>query len=186
MLANPAYLRVFFSDLLRVAPYCAPGGVRMVSRVHKLRVAISFAIRFRAWDMMRHLEQQNTKQHSCGIATCRSSAAQSTARCLVLHPGTIRSRVVLRREVRPEDERDGERRGTVYGGQQPVLPRGIHPAKEEALREVDGAVQQAHDKHASSRVDVYPTDNDRVGHSQEHERREGQPILGRSWHKERR
>jgi hypothetical protein len=31
-LANPAYLSGFvFSGLLRVAPYCAPGGVRVVS-----------------------------------------------------------------------------------------------------------------------------------------------------------
>src|ERR671917_1208223 len=37
MLANPAYLRVFFSDLLRVAPYCVPGGIRVVSAGgHKL------------------------------------------------------------------------------------------------------------------------------------------------------
>jgi hypothetical protein len=31
--ANPAYLEGFpFSGLLRIAPYCAPGGVRVVSK----------------------------------------------------------------------------------------------------------------------------------------------------------
>jgi hypothetical protein len=31
-LANPAYLSGFlFSGLLRVAPYCVPGGIRVVS-----------------------------------------------------------------------------------------------------------------------------------------------------------
>jgi hypothetical protein len=31
-LANPAYLKGFlFSGLLRVAPYCVPGGIRVVS-----------------------------------------------------------------------------------------------------------------------------------------------------------
>jgi hypothetical protein len=31
-LANPAYLKgILFSGLLRVAPYCVPGGVRVVS-----------------------------------------------------------------------------------------------------------------------------------------------------------
>jgi hypothetical protein len=43
MLANPPYLSGFlFSGMLRVAPYCVPGGVRVVSyhpRIHlRLRV----------------------------------------------------------------------------------------------------------------------------------------------------
>jgi hypothetical protein len=49
---------------------------RVVSRVLRLRVAGSFAIRFRAWDTMRHFELQNTKRHGYGVRTCRSSAGQ--------------------------------------------------------------------------------------------------------------
>ena len=36
--------------------------------------------------------------------------------------------VMLTREVRLEHDRHGERHPTVHGGQQPVLPRGVHPA----------------------------------------------------------
>jgi hypothetical protein len=44
---NPAYLEGFpFPALLRVAPYCIPGGVRVVSEVHRLRVAGSYAAGF--------------------------------------------------------------------------------------------------------------------------------------------
>ena len=42
--ANPAYLRAFlFSALPRVAPYCVPGGVKVVSGVRGSRVADSLA-----------------------------------------------------------------------------------------------------------------------------------------------
>ncbi len=44
-IANAAYLEGFpFSTLLSVAPYCAPGGIRVVSGVCGLRVANSFAL----------------------------------------------------------------------------------------------------------------------------------------------
>ena len=39
--ANPAYLgRILCCGLLRVAPYCAPGGIRVVSKVRKFHVAV--------------------------------------------------------------------------------------------------------------------------------------------------
>jgi len=42
--ANTAFLsRFLFSGLPCVAPYCAPGGVRVVSEVHRSRVAGPFA-----------------------------------------------------------------------------------------------------------------------------------------------
>src|SRR5918998_4547684 len=43
--ANPAYIEGFpFSDLPRVAPYCAPGGIRVVSEGRGLYVAGTFAL----------------------------------------------------------------------------------------------------------------------------------------------
>lgn len=59
---------------------------------------------------------------------------------------------MLARQARTEGERHDERCHPVHDGKQPVPPRGIHPAKEETLREVDGAVHQAGDEHAPSRV----------------------------------
>lgn len=39
-IANAAYLRVFFySALLHVAPYCVPGGIKMVSEVRGSHVS---------------------------------------------------------------------------------------------------------------------------------------------------
>ena len=47
-LANTPYLsRSLFSALPSVAPYCVPGGVRVVSKVRGLRVAGSFALNAR-------------------------------------------------------------------------------------------------------------------------------------------
>ena len=44
-IANAAYLEGFpFPALLSVAPYCVPGGIRVVSEVHEFRVAGSFAL----------------------------------------------------------------------------------------------------------------------------------------------
>ena len=46
-LANPGYLgRFFFSGLLRVAPYCFPGGIRMVSKGYRgcIEAAVQRAI----------------------------------------------------------------------------------------------------------------------------------------------
>jgi len=43
--AKPAYLGGFLcSGLLRVAPYCVPGGVRVVSNERGLRVADPLAL----------------------------------------------------------------------------------------------------------------------------------------------
>jgi len=47
-IAKPAYLsRFLFSGLLRVAPYCVPGGVRVVSGVRALPVAGFFVSHMR-------------------------------------------------------------------------------------------------------------------------------------------
>jgi hypothetical protein len=67
---------VSFLCLARVAPYCARGSVRVVSRAPKPRVDGSFANRFRAQDVMRPFEQENIKRHGRRVTTCRSSAAQ--------------------------------------------------------------------------------------------------------------
>jgi hypothetical protein len=45
---KPAFLSDFLcSGLLRVAPYCVPGGIRVVSEVHRSRVANPFASQIR-------------------------------------------------------------------------------------------------------------------------------------------
>src|SRR5215216_1109225 len=46
-LANPAYLKGFlFSALLRVAPYCVPGGIRVVSMSPSYRSSTKSSLRF--------------------------------------------------------------------------------------------------------------------------------------------
>ena len=43
--ANPAYSKRFpFSGLLSVAPYCVPGGIRVVSGGRRLRVAGTYSL----------------------------------------------------------------------------------------------------------------------------------------------
>ena len=57
---------------------------------------------------------------SLGVVNTRHTSLYGT--------GTIRSYVMLTREVRLEHDRHGERHPTAHGGQHPVLPRGVHLA----------------------------------------------------------
>jgi hypothetical protein len=57
--ANTAYLKGFlFSGLPCVAPYCVPGGVRLVSRVSGLRVVGSIADQFHVLNILCSLHAQ--------------------------------------------------------------------------------------------------------------------------------
>jgi hypothetical protein len=93
--ANPAYLsRLLFSGLPCVAPYCAPGGIRVVSKGYGLRIAVPFVHLSTAYNDQIHVSNVPARSNQCfvvwRVGSCWSGPTHVTA-----INGTPRSRTLF-------------------------------------------------------------------------------------------